>query len=149
MTDEGDLEKYRNSMIIQKQVIINHCLRLIKLELDKIAEKDRNAIENVITTKFAELTDKEMPSDEMLEIVQAAYETFMTCYDMGQGTAENPGTWPVVEVDGKMLLHRPDHKHIENYVKKYSAKVFQLIPTFIGKYQPRITIKDALLALLP
>ena len=150
ITDEGDLKKYHDSKVIQKQVIINHCLRLIKLTLDKIDEKDRNAIEDVITAKFAKLTDKEMPSDEMLEIVQATYESFITGYDMGSGTAENPGTWPVVEVDGKMYLHQPDHKHIENYMKTHSVSVFPQILNFIDRIHKKTNpIRDALLALLP
>ena len=155
LTSNADKEKYHDSMVIQKQVIINHCLRLIKLTLDEIDEKDRTAIEGVIIDKFSKLTDKEEISDEMLEIAQAAYTSFMTGYDMASGTVEIPGTWQIVEVtnsSGKVEKHleSPNHKYIENYMKTNSVSIFPQIQKHISRINKKTNpIKDALLALLP
>lgn len=86
--DQSD-ETARNKGIISKDTIRYYILRFIYESMMDIDDSTREEIKKTIIQRFRELKDADAMPDALLSVADAAYKTFILCFDM-----DRKETWP-------------------------------------------------------
>ena len=89
LKDSPSAEISRNKEIISKNVVKYYILRFIYESMTGLEESQRESIKSNMIEKFQKLKAKDPLPQEFLDIVEAAYNAFMTSYDMDRNE-----TWP-------------------------------------------------------
>ena len=89
LRDSQSDETLRDKGIISKDVIKYYILRFIYESMMNVDGSERRAVEDRIIEEFRRLKRRDMMPDAFLNIANAAYRTFMVCFNM-----DRKETWP-------------------------------------------------------